>query len=68
MQTIASALPAEGLVRLRQLQKVIPLPTSTLYRHIRAGRFPAPKKIGLRAVAWDVRDIRAWIDAQGDGQ
>jgi prophage regulatory protein len=63
MQTVASALPAEGFVRLPQLLKVIPLSTSSLYRHVRAGKFPAPKKIGLRAVAWDVRAVRAYLEA-----
>jgi prophage regulatory protein len=39
------------------------VPTSTLYLKISQGAFPAPVKIGPRAVAWRASDIAAWLDA-----
>lgn len=34
---------------------------ASLYRDIAAGLFPAPVKIGARAVGWDVRAVDRWI-------
>jgi prophage regulatory protein len=34
---------------------------STLYRMISDGTFPAPKKIGSRAVAWLESSVARWI-------
>lgn len=34
---------------------------SRLYDEISAGRFPAPVKIGARAVAWPEADVDEWI-------
>jgi prophage regulatory protein len=34
---------------------------SQLYDLIRRGEFPAPVKIGARAVAWDAAAVESWI-------
>jgi prophage regulatory protein len=34
---------------------------STIYRDVRAGRFPPPVKTGLRSIAWRTADITEWI-------
>ena len=34
---------------------------ASLYRDIAAGQFPAPVKIGARAVGWDSRVVDRWI-------
>ncbi|CAE6865510.1 hypothetical protein R69658_07838 [Paraburkholderia aspalathi] len=34
------------------------------YRLIQRGEFPAPLKIGARAVAWRASEVQAWIDAR----
>ncbi|WP_104657349.1 helix-turn-helix transcriptional regulator [Ralstonia insidiosa] len=34
----------------------------SIYKGIKAGTFPAPYRIGRRAVAWRSDDIAAWID------
>ena len=57
-----ASLPAEGLVRLRTVLQFIPVGKTTWWEGIRAGRYPAPVKIGTRAVAWDVAEIRALIE------
>jgi prophage regulatory protein len=33
---------------------------TAIYRDIQAGAFPAPIRIGARAVAWDSAEIAAW--------
>ena len=39
------------------------LPRSTLYQRIKDGRFPAPIRIGARAVAWREEDVEAWLSS-----
>lgn len=51
-------LPSEGLVKLSLVLKVIPVSKSTWFRGIAAGRYPKPVKIGIRASAWRVEEIR----------
>lgn len=59
-------LSSAGFVRLSALiPKVVPFSASTLWREVRAGRFPSPVKLAGRTTAWRVADIRAWLDAQG---
>lgn len=67
-----ATLPQEGLVRLTQIigdqrrgiVAVIPVSRSTWYAGVRAGRYPAPKKLG-GVSAWDVADIRRLIAEEG---
>lgn len=71
-----AALPADGYVRERQLvgnkksnppiPGIIPIGHATLWVWIKAGRFPAPVKIGPRVTAWRVEDVRAWLSSGGD--
>lgn len=44
----------------------VPLPFSeqTMWRKVKAGTFPAPKKFGPQITAWNVGEVRAWLKAQ----
>ena len=55
-------LPEEGFVRLPQVLEVIPVSKSTWFRGIQSGRFPKPVKLGVRASAWRVEDIRGLVE------
>ena len=37
------------------------LSRSSIYASMDKGRFPRPKRIGKRAVAWDEADIERWL-------
>jgi len=54
-------LPLVGLVRLKDVLKVIPVSRATWYKGIKDGRYPQPKPIGKRATAYNVDDIRKLI-------
>lgn len=43
-----------------------PLPFSapTLWRMVKAGKFPKPTKLSARVTAWQVGQVRAWMAAQ----
>ena len=43
---------------------IIPVGKSSIWAWVKAGRFPAPVKIGPRVTAWDVRAIRQFLDKQ----
>lgn len=40
---------------------LLPFSKSTLWRHVRAGTFPAPVKLSERVTAWRVGDVRQWL-------
>lgn len=44
---------------------VIPLSPSVWWEGVKSGRFPKPVKIGARATAWRVEDIRALLARLG---
>ena len=37
------------------------LSPATVWRLVRAGRFPAPIRLGVRAVGWRRADIQTWV-------
>lgn len=51
------------LIRSREVQAITGLPKSSLHNMARAGRFPAPLRLGARAVAWREEDVHAWIES-----
>lgn len=69
MATNPVPLPADGeagdlLLRFPQVHRATGLSRATVYRGVKAGTFPAPRKLGLRASAWRWDEIRAWINAR----
>jgi predicted DNA-binding transcriptional regulator AlpA len=65
------ALPDSAWLRESQLVRsckspasaVAPLPFSapTLWRMVKAGKFPKPTKLSARVTAWQVGQVRAWM-------
>ena len=49
------------LMRSKEIQAKTGLPKSSLHNMARAGTFPAPLKLGARAVAWRESDVDEWI-------
>lgn len=54
----------ERLLRLPAVRERVQLSRSSIYERAAAGDFPAPIKIGPRAVAWRASEIDAWIAAR----
>ena len=58
------ALPATGFIRQSELiPRIIPFSSTTLWRKVKAGEFPAPVKLSQRVTAWRAEDVRAWMNA-----
>lgn len=54
-------LPDSGFVRLPILQLLFACSRATIWRWVKAEKLPAPKKLGPRISAWNVREIREVI-------
>jgi len=60
-------LPETGFVRQSQLiPHIIPFSSSTLWRKVKSGEFPAPVKLSSRVTAWRAEDVRAWMQKFGE--
>lgn len=55
-----------SLLRLPQVQARTGLGRSTIYLKISQGQFPAPVKLGARAVAWPESEVTRWIRSRID--
>lgn len=58
----------KNFLKLPDVLKLIPLSRTTWYQGIKDGVYPAPVKIGKRAVAWRRDDILALIDKMNSGK
>ncbi|ETX13261.1 DNA-binding protein [Roseivivax halodurans JCM 10272] len=53
----------DRIMRRPEVEKITGLSKSTLYRMIARGDFPAPAKIGERAVGWRARTLHTWLES-----
>lgn len=66
-KAIPAELPKTGLVRSWVVLHFFPFSDEHLRKQIAAGRFPAPVKIGKRAVAWEAPKLHAHLEQLGRG-
>lgn len=57
----AAPPPLERLIGRKEVLIIIGISNATLWRWIKAGRFPAPMKIGKKKVAWRSSVLATWI-------
>jgi prophage regulatory protein len=55
---------AKQFLRLPDVIKMVGKSRTAIYRDIQGGTFPAPIRIGARAVAWDSTAIETWQQAR----
>jgi len=53
-----------ALLRRRQVEQLVRLSRSSIYAAVAAGTFPAPVRIGSRAVAWRLAEVLSWVAAR----
>ena len=73
-QSVFDSLPDSAWLRESQLVRspknpdsaIAPLPFSapTLWRMVKAGKFPKPSKLSERVTAWKCSQVREWMAAQ----
>lgn len=54
----------DRFLRRKEVEEVTGLSRATIYRHIANGSFPAPAKLGPRAVGWRLSHIEKWIESR----
>jgi len=59
------AVPIDRILRRDEVEGLTGLSRSTIYRHIHAGKFPAPIELGSNAVGWRESVINRWIATRG---
>ena len=62
-----SELPADGLMRAKEVLTYLPIKKSTWWAGVKAGIYPKPVKLSARTVAWKAKDIRKLIDEGVEG-
>lgn len=69
-QILINELPATGFIRQSQLvgnrkkktKGRYPFSAATLWRKVKAGKFPKPVKLSERVTAWRCEEVREWED------
>lgn len=57
---LQSNVGPDALLHIATVCAEVGLGRSSIYAYLRAGRFPAPKRISLRCVRWIKREIALW--------
>ena len=50
------------ILRRKDVEEIVGLSRSTIYKLMSTGAFPRPIRLGPRAVGWRLSDIEAWIE------
>lgn len=58
---LQNTLPNTGFVRLPQILSVIPVGRTTWWTGVKAGKYPAPIKLGANTTVWKAEDIHDLI-------
>lgn len=59
-QAIQHPEPVDFLLHRKQVEKQAGISRASIYRLIKAGKFPAPYSLNTGAVRWKQSDITAW--------
>ena len=55
--------PGDRLIDLREVKRILPLSTSTIYARVSAKQMPSPFRIGANRVAWSERAIIEYVNS-----
>jgi prophage regulatory protein len=67
--SLPNSLPDDdSFLRLPEVIDRTGLSESTIYRLVREGDFPSPRKLGANAVGWKVSDYKEWSQSRPDAR
>ncbi|MFS2068129.1 AlpA family phage regulatory protein [Pseudomonas sp. CT11-2] len=67
-QTQTQPSPERHIMRREEVERKTGFKRAHIYNLMKEGKFPQAKRIGLRAVGWDSREIERWIVERLDQQ
>ena len=53
-----------SILRIKSLSVYLDVPKSSIYLWVSRGEFPAPIKLGVRAVGWIKREVDQWLESR----
>jgi prophage regulatory protein len=56
--------PSETVLRLPGVKGISGLGRSSIYAGVKAGTFPAPIKLGDRAIGWLDSEVQTWVKSR----
>jgi prophage regulatory protein len=63
-----TAIALDPFLRKPAVLTVTGLSERTLYRMVKAGTFPSPKRLGPNSVGWRASTIKSWNDSRPDAR
>lgn len=58
---IGTALSGLELIKIQDVQRATAMSRAHIYKLCKAGRFPAPLRIGSRFTRWSSADVAHWL-------
>ncbi|KAA9007786.1 helix-turn-helix transcriptional regulator [Histidinibacterium aquaticum] len=55
----------DRILRMYEVERLIGLHRTTIYRMIKKDAFPKQARIGFRAVGWRESQLSRWLEARG---
>lgn len=52
----------ERLLRIHHVQEILPVSERTIWRMVKSGRLPKPKRLTGRTVVWPESEIRDFVE------
>jgi prophage regulatory protein len=52
------------LLSRRETMAAVGVSSPTLWRLVRRGEFPSPRRAGLRRLVWDAGEVQEWLDSR----
>ena len=52
------------ILRTQNVLAIVKISRTTLWRWVRSGDFPAPLRLGKRAVGWSRQSVEAWLESR----
>jgi prophage regulatory protein len=60
-ESIQYSPDVDRMIKIKECKHLTSYSQAGLYRAEKEGRFPTRKKIGPRAVAWRLSEVKAWV-------
>lgn len=60
-EDVMETQPISSVFRIKTVMDVTGLGRSTIYLWVSEGKFPKPRKLGVRAVGWRAEEVFQWL-------
>jgi prophage regulatory protein len=64
LRKVSPVIENKPLVQLSEVTDIVGIGRSTVYEKMNSGEFPAPIKLGQRAVRWRTEEVIEWINTR----